>query len=75
MDFLVPIKSTTTTRRGEEKTYKSIYRTGQKIIIIKVFLEILLSESFLTLGIIVHLTPPRMPSNTVLISGPAVGAA
>ena len=32
-------------------------------------------QSFLVLGITVHLYLPRMPSNTVLISGPAVGAA
>ena len=39
-----------------------------------VFLESLLSESFPSLGVSPpHL--PRMPSNTVLISGPAVGAA
>ena len=31
-------------------------------------------QSFLVLGITVHLYLPRMPSNTVLISGPAVGA-
>ena len=32
-------------------------------------------QSFLVLGITVHLYLPRMPSNTVLISGPAEGAA
>ena len=38
------------------------------------FLESLLSKSFPSLGISPpHL--PRMPSNTVLMSGPAVGAA
>ena len=37
------------------------------------FLRSLLSESFPFLGVSRHL--PRMPSNTVLISGPAVGAA
>ena len=43
----VPIKSTTTTE-GEvkKKKSKSIYRTSQKIRIINVFLESLLSESF-----------------------------
>ena len=42
--------------------------------IINVFLESLLSEPFPSLG---HNPPclPRMPSNTVLISGPAVLAA
>ena len=42
--------------------------------IINIFPESLLSESFPSLGVSPsHL--PRMPSNTVLISGPAVGAA
>ena len=57
-----------------EKKSKRIYRTSQNIRIIKFFLELLLSESFPSLGV----SPPylpRMPSNTVLISGPAVGAA
>ena len=52
---------------------KRIYRTSQNISIVNVFLESLLSESFPLLGVTVHL--PRMPSNTVLIFGPAVGAA
>ena len=59
----------------KEKKSKWFYRTSQKIRIINVFLELLLSESFPSLGVTVHLSPPRMPSNTVLISGPAVGAA
>ena len=80
LDFLVPIKSTTTTEveRKEKKKRKEkskrIYRTSQKIRIISVFLESLPSESFPSLGV----SPPylpMMPSNTVLISGPAVEAA
>ena len=61
----------------DTKKSKRIYRTSQKIRIIYVFLESLLSESFLLLGVTVHSPPylPRMPSNTVLIFGPAVGAA
>ena len=54
----MPIKSTTTTEG--EKSYK-IYRTGQKIRIINVFLESLLSESFPTMGITVHLTSLGCP--------------
>ena len=73
----------TTTTEGEKrkkkkrKKFKRIYRTSQKIRIIHVFLESLLSESFLLLRVTVHSPPhlPRMPSNTVLTSGPAVGAA
>ena len=57
-----------------KKKSKSIYRTSQKMRIINVFLESLLSESFPSLGVpVYHL--PRMPSNTVLVSEPAVGAA
>ena len=45
--FLVPIKLMTKTE-GEKKRKKSkrIYRTSQKVRIINVFLELLLSESF-----------------------------
>jgi len=71
----VPIKSTTTTEGGKkEKESKRIYRTSQNIRLINVFLESLLSESFPSLGLTVHLTS-RMPSNTVLISGPALGTS
>ena len=51
-----------------------IYRTRRNIRIINVFLESLLSQSFPSGS---HIPPhlPRMSSNTVLISGPAVGAA
>ena len=62
-------------RKKEEKNSKRIYRTSQKIRIINVFLESLLSRVLSHAAI--HSPPylPRMPSNTVLISGPAVGAA
>ena len=59
----VPIKLTTTTewgggQKGEKKRKKPrrIYRTGQNVGIINVFLESLLSESFPSLGVTVHLT-------------------
>ena len=67
LDFLVPIKSTTTMggrRGGEErkkKKSKRIYRTSQKIRIINVFHESLMSESFPVLGITVHLTSLGCP--------------
>ena len=48
---------TTTMERGEKKKkFKRIYRTSQNIRIINVFLESLLSESFPSLGVTVHLT-------------------
>ena len=72
----MPVKSTATTE-GEEKGKKSkgIYRTSRNIRIINVFLESLLSRVLSLTGS--HSPPhlPRMPSNTVLVSGPAVGAA
>ena len=37
---------------------KRMYRTSQKVRIVHVFLELLLSESFPTLGVTVHLTHP-----------------
>ena len=58
--------------RGEKKS-KRIYRTSQNIKIINVSLESLLSESFPSLGVTVRLTLDAL--NTVLVSGPAVGAA
>ena len=66
----MPIKSTTTTEEEKQrkKESKRIHRTSQNIRIINVFLESLLSESFSSLGVTIHLT-------TVPISGPAVGAA
>ena len=66
LDFLVPIKLTPTTRGGKKglKKSKLIYRTSQKLKIIKVYLESLLSESFPVLRITVHLTclgcPPAL---------------
>ena len=58
----MPIKSIATTE-GEEKEKKSkeIYRTSQNIRIINVFLESLLSESFPSLGVTVHLTSLGCP--------------
>ena len=59
---------------GQKKKSQRIYRTSQKIRIINIFLESLLSVlSRAANHSLPHLT--RMPSNTVLISGPAVGAA
>ena len=52
-----------------------MYRTSQNIRMINVFLELLLSESFSSLGVTVHLTYLGCPLNTVLISGPVAGAA
>ena len=55
----MPIKLTTTTeeekKENEKKKnkFKRIYRTSQKIRIINVFLESLLSESFPSLGVTV----------------------
>jgi len=69
--FLSANKSTTTTggrgrgeEKGRKKKSKRIYRTSQKIRIINVFHESLMSESFPVLGITVHLTflgcPPTL---------------
>ena len=75
----MPIKSTTITegedRGGEEKISKRIYRISQNIRTINVFLESLLSDFLSLAGS--HSSPhlPRMSSNTVLVSGPVVGAA
>ena len=72
------IKSTTTTegikKEKKGKKSKSIYRTSQNIRTINAFLESLLSVLSLVGS---HSPPPfpRTPSNTVLISGPVVGAA
>ena len=49
------IKSTTTAEGGGKKSKRS-YRTSQNIRLIRVFLESLLSESFASLGVTVHLT-------------------
>ena len=47
---------------GEEKKSKRIYQTNQKIRIINIFLESLLSESFPSLGVTVPLTSLACPS-------------
>ena len=63
----MPIKSMTTIELGgggkekKEKKSKRIYRTSQKVRIINVFLESLLSEYFPMLGITVHLTSLGCP--------------
>ena len=59
-------------KRGKRKKSKRIYRTNQNIRIMNVFLESLLSESFLSLGVTVHLTSLGCPP-TLQLSGPAVG--
>ena len=59
--------------KKEKEKSKRIYRTSQSIRIISVFLDSLLLESFPSLNVPPHL--PRIPSNIVLVSGPAVGAA
>ena len=64
LDFIVPIKWTTTTeggKRKKEKESKTIYGTSQNIRIINVFLESLLSGSFPFMGVTVHLTPLGHP--------------
>ena len=61
-------------KEKKRKKSKRIYKTSYKIRIINVFLESLLSEPFSALGITVHLTSLGCFS-TLLISGPAVGAA
>ena len=66
----MPVKLTATTERGKKE--KRIYRTSQKIRIINVFLESLLSASLPSLGVIVHFTALGCPP-TLLVSGPAVG--
>ena len=43
-------------KEKKNKKSKRIYRTSQNIRIINVFLELLLSESFLSLVVTVHLT-------------------
>ena len=59
----MPIKLTT--RGGEKKKRKEkskrFYRTSQKIGIVNVFLESLLSESFPSLGVTVQLTSLGCP--------------
>ena len=73
------IKSTPTTdgvkNEKKGKTSKRIYRAGQNIRIINVFLESLLSRVLSLAGIHSPSILPKRPPNTVLISGPAVGTA
>ena len=62
----MPIKPITTMERGKrgtkkEKQSKRIYKTSKNIRIINVFLESLLSESFPSLGVRVHLTSLGCP--------------
>ena len=58
----MPIKLTTTTEeKKKRKKSKRIYRTGQYIRIINVFLELLRSESFPLLGATVHFTSLGCP--------------
>ena len=60
--------------KKKEKKSERIYRTSQNIRITKVFLDLLLLESFPQLGVTVHLASLGcLP--TLLISGPAVRAA
>ena len=44
-------------KKKKRKKSKRIYRTSQNVRIINVFLESLLSESFPSLGVTVHLIP------------------
>ena len=67
------MKSTTTTEWGEKRKIKRIFRTNQKIRIINVCLESLLSESSPSLGVTVHLTslgcPPTLSWSLNLLWG------
>ena len=74
---MVPNKTDNYYREGEKrkkKKSKRILQSSGNIRIISVFLESLLSESFPSLGVTVHLTSLGCPP-TLLISEPAVGAA
>ena len=75
MDNYIESRENRLKKKKNRKKSKRIYRTSQNIRIVNVFLESLLSESLPLAGS--HSPPhlPRMLSNTVLISGPAVGAA
>ena len=67
----MPIKLTTTTEEGKKIQENLQNKSKRKN---NVFLQSLLSDSFPSLGITVHLTSLGCPL-TLLISGPAVGAA
>ena len=58
----MPLKSTSTTEGGKrKKKSKIIYRASENIRITDVFLESLLSESFPSLAVTVHLTSLGCP--------------
>ena len=73
------IKSTTTTEEEKKvekrKKIPKILQNKSKIRIINAVLESLLSSVLSLAGSPSPPCVPRMPSNTVLISGPAVGPA
>ena len=64
-------------KEKKSKKKKKNCGTSQNIRIVNIFLESLLSASFSSLEVIVHLTSPtpRVTSNTALVSGHAVGAS
>ena len=69
----MPLKSTSAAEVGRRKEKSKRNYRSQSIRIINVFLESLLSGSFPSLGVTVHLTLlGYLP--TLLVSGPAVGA-
>ena len=75
LDVLVPIKSTTTTEEEKGgKIQQNLQNKSKKKSVINVLLGSLLSESSPSLGVTVPLTSLGCPP-TLLISGPAVGAA
>ena len=59
--------------RRKEKKYRRVYGTSENIRIINVYLESLLSESFPSLGVTVHLTslgcPPTLSWSLDLLWG------
>ena len=75
------MQTTTTSQEGEKKERKKskrIYRTSQKITLINAFFFFFWVTAVRVLSLAGSHSPPyitRMPSNTVLISGPVVGAA
>ena len=52
----MPIKLKLLKREAGRKKIQRVYKTNENIRIINVFLESLRSESFLSLGVTVHLT-------------------
>ena len=65
LDFLAPIQLTTTTERGGggegKNNPKESIEQVKKVRIVNVFLESLLSESFLLLGVTAHLASLGCP--------------